>query len=82
MTHSDTYNSCIAGYYILGVSEPPGVWIVLGGCTILTATMIVTISQFRREAEHREGMSKRSSSLTALESPALALDINKGFGIQ
>ena len=67
---------CIAGYFVLGVSDPPGVWIVVGGCTILTATMIVTISQFQREAQQREGPSKRSHSLTELESSALALDID------
>ena len=66
----------VAGYFILGVSEPPGVWIVIGGCTILMATMIVTVSQFQREAQQREGLGKRSHSLTKLELPALALDID------
>lgn len=66
---------CVAGYFVLGVSDAPNEWIVVGGSTILIATIIVTVSQFLRQAQEREGLSKRSHSLEVPDSPGLAIDI-------
>lgn len=61
----------IAGHFILGVSEPPGVWIIAGGCIILAATFITTVSQFHKEAQQRQGLGKRAHSLTDVELQSL-----------
>lgn len=60
-----------AGYFILGNLAPPSFWIYVGGGTILGATVVVTMAQFRRQAKERqiaEGFSKRSRSLKYLDS--------------
>ena len=51
----------------MGVSDPPNAWIIIGGSIILTATVIVTVSQFHREAQQRQGLGKRTHSLVKLD---------------